>query len=149
MCCSINFLSTLNIKSTWDIDVCKTYAKYISQGFYLVTQYCIKIQQNCLKRLLISLYILLWLKSLYDDKLKFKLSSCRINKTILLRNNYQKISNYISCLGKETLNLCKLARKQKEILYQGNECQNIFTCSTYMRQSYGNIVVSFAMQVDI
>ena len=49
----------------------------------------------------------------------------------------------------KALYLCKLARKQKEILYQGNECQNIFTCSTYMRQSYGNIVVSFAMQVDI
>ena len=38
----------------------------------------------------------------------------------------------------KTLYLCKLARKQKEILYQGNECQNIFTCLTYMRQSYGN-----------
>ena len=67
----------------------------------------------------------------------------------MLRNNYQGLSNTTSFFGKKSLNLCKLARKQKEILYHGNECQNIFTCSTYMRQSYGNIVVSFAMQVDI
>lgn len=43
----------------------------------------------------------------------------------------------------KTLYLCKLARKQKEILYQGNECQNIFTCLTYMRQSYGNTSSEF------
>ena len=53
-------------------------------------------------------------------------------------------------IKQKALYLCKLARKQKEILYQGNECQNIFTYLTYIRdKQYGNIVLSSAMQVDL
>ena len=56
----------------------------------------------------------------------------------------------ILSLLEKALYLCKLARKQKEILYQGNECQNIFTYLTYIRdKQYGNIVLGSAMQVDL
>ena len=49
--------------------------------------------------------------------------------------------NFDNLFGeKKASNLTKLARKQKEILYQGNECQNIFTSLTHTRQTNGNIV---------
>ena len=34
-----------------------------------------------------------------------------------------------------------MATKQKEILYQGNECQNMFTSFSHTRQNNGNIVL--------
>ena len=56
-------LSTLNVKSTWDIDMCKTYANIYWQGFYFFRTECFIKDKPSISIPDISSFLNIWGKS--------------------------------------------------------------------------------------